>query len=171
MSDTGDQASSQGISEAWGRPRKVQGPDLWDKAEGHGGAGGMSAQRSKVMWVEGPGKEKHQRAGRGICPVCRCLAEPPCSLPVTHPPGPALLVSPCAGYSCPCSSGVVMRPPLFTAWTDNWLPEACSLFPRVQPSLPAHHPRGLAPDPDGLCGSCQGSRELRALWGETSPSS
>lgn len=152
-------------------PKRSKDPTFGIRQRGMLGVGGACQPGEAESWGEGPGKEKHQRAGRGICPVCRCLAEPPCSLPVTHPPGPALLVSPYAGYSCPCSSGVVMRLPLFTAWTDNWLPEARSLFPRVQPSLPAHHRRGLAPDPDGLCGSCQGRRELRALQRETSPSS
>lgn len=72
------------------------------------------------------------------------------SLLITHSPGPALLVSPCAGCSCPYSSGVEMRPPLFTAWTDSWLPQAHSFFPRVQPGLPAHYSMGLDSDPDSL---------------------
>lgn len=108
------------------------------------------------------------KSSQGICPVCRSPAL--CSLLVTHSPRPALLVSPCAGCSCPCSSGVVMRPPLFTAQTDSWLPQAYSLFPRVQPQPASSPPYRAGPDPDGLCRSCHGRQELGAMRVDTPPS-
>lgn len=114
----------------------------------------MSVWRSRVTRT-GRGRVG-RRAWKCRTPKSRprdllCVWEPGgASLLISHSPGPALLVSPCAGCSYPCSSGVVMRPPLFTAWTDSWLPRAHSLFLRVQPGLPAHHPMELDSDPDSL---------------------